>query len=403
MTVNVVAVAAVTRALLPALRAAHGLVITVNSGSGLTATPASGAYCASKFALRAFSDSLRQEEREHGVRVTSLHPGRVDTDMQHELVEFEGAEYDADAYLDVDSVVRAARLAVDAGPDASVDMVSVRPRGWRPRRLTPPAPDAARSSRPTRQHTEKVTTHRDRMPVCCDCSVCCEAGGGQMRLAPRVGTRASRAKASASARSTSRCSRPTLRVDTSTTTSPPQPLSARCSSTAPQGCGAAPRHEVLVEERAEPVGEVQVREPRAERPRHRERVGAGGRGVREVERHVVVGLGDRVPVREVGHDLAPRRAPGIHVLHREPDPRLVLTQRHPVDEPGGILPLPAEGRVQHDGAGADLEREVDGAVDLAPRVGAPARAGSAAGSARAPRRSAGRAAPTGPAGLPPPA
>lgn len=132
MTVNVVAVAAITRAMLPALRAAHGLVITVNSGSGFTATPASGAYCASKFALRAFSDSLRQEEREHGVRVTSLHPGRVDTDMQRELVEFEGAEYDPGAYLDVASVVRAARLAVDAGPDASVDMISVRPRGWRP-------------------------------------------------------------------------------------------------------------------------------------------------------------------------------------------------------------------------------------------------------------------------------
>ncbi|MER7073344.1 SDR family oxidoreductase [Terrabacter sp. NPDC000476] len=132
MTVNVVAVAAVTRALLPALRRAHGLVITVNSGSGLTSTPASGAYCASKFALRALSDALRQEEREHGVRVTSLHPGRVDTDMQHELVQFEGAEYDAGAYLEVDSVVRAARLAIDAGPDASIDMVSVRPRGWRP-------------------------------------------------------------------------------------------------------------------------------------------------------------------------------------------------------------------------------------------------------------------------------
>src|SRR4029079_5530320 len=60
--VNVVAVAVVPRALLPALRAAHGLVITVNSGSGLTATPASGAYCASKFALRAFSAPPRQEE-----------------------------------------------------------------------------------------------------------------------------------------------------------------------------------------------------------------------------------------------------------------------------------------------------------------------------------------------------
>ena len=132
MTVNVVAVAAVTRALLPALRTAHGLVITVNSGSGLTASPASGAYCASKFALRALTDSLRQEEREHGVRVTSLHPGRVDTDMQRELVEFEGADYDAGAYLDVASVVAGRAAGHRRRPDASVDMVSVRPRGWRP-------------------------------------------------------------------------------------------------------------------------------------------------------------------------------------------------------------------------------------------------------------------------------
>jgi NAD(P)-dependent dehydrogenase (short-subunit alcohol dehydrogenase family) len=132
MTVNVVAVAAVTRALLPALRAAHGIVITVNSGSGFTSGAKSGAYSASKFALRALTDALREEERAHGVRVTSLHPGRVDTDMQHELVGHEGADYDPGAYLDVESVVAAARLAIDAGPRASVDLVSVRPRGWQP-------------------------------------------------------------------------------------------------------------------------------------------------------------------------------------------------------------------------------------------------------------------------------
>ncbi len=131
MTVNVVAVAMVTRALLPALRRAHGLVLAVNSGSGLVSGASSGAYCASKFALRALTDALREEERRHGVRVTSLHPGRVDTDMQRELVEFEGADYDAGAYLDVASVVQAARFAMDAPAGASVDMLSVRPRGWR--------------------------------------------------------------------------------------------------------------------------------------------------------------------------------------------------------------------------------------------------------------------------------
>ncbi len=132
LTVNVVAVAAVTRALLPALRAAQGTVIMVNSGSGLVSTAGSGAYSASKFALRALSDALRDEEREHGVRVTSLHPGRVDTDMQHELVAHEGADYDTSAYLDVESVVEAARLSISAAPGASVDSISVRPRGWGP-------------------------------------------------------------------------------------------------------------------------------------------------------------------------------------------------------------------------------------------------------------------------------
>jgi short-subunit dehydrogenase len=131
MAVNVVAVAGVTRALLPALRAAEGLVVMVNSGSGFTATPTTGTYAATKFALRALADALREEERANGVGVTSIHPGRVDTDMQREMVEFEGAGYDSERFLRVESVVRAVRLAIDAGPDASIDMVSVRPRGFR--------------------------------------------------------------------------------------------------------------------------------------------------------------------------------------------------------------------------------------------------------------------------------
>lgn len=127
LTVNVVAVAALTRALLPALRAAHGLVLLVNSGSGLRADATFGAYSASKFALTALADALREEERPHGVRVTSLHPGRTDTEMQRANVAFDGGDYDPDYYLTVDSVVRAARTAIDATPEASLDVISVRP------------------------------------------------------------------------------------------------------------------------------------------------------------------------------------------------------------------------------------------------------------------------------------
>ena len=128
MAVNVVAVAGVTRALLPALRAAEGLVVMINSGSGFTAAPTTGTYAATKFALRALADALREEERPHGVRVTSIHPGRVDTDMQREMIAYEGGHYDSRSFLRVESVVRAVRLAIDVTPDASIDTVSVRPR-----------------------------------------------------------------------------------------------------------------------------------------------------------------------------------------------------------------------------------------------------------------------------------
>jgi NADP-dependent 3-hydroxy acid dehydrogenase YdfG len=126
--VNVTAVARLTRLLLPALRAAHGTVVTVNSGSGYRSGAGSAAYAGSKFALRAFTDALRAEEREHGVRVSSVHPGRVDTDMQHELRASEGGPYEAERYLRPASVAAAVRFVLTVGDEASVDELSIRPR-----------------------------------------------------------------------------------------------------------------------------------------------------------------------------------------------------------------------------------------------------------------------------------
>ena len=62
MAVNVVGAVALTLALLPALRSAGGHVVFVNSGSGINASPGLASYSASKFALRGFADSLRNDE-----------------------------------------------------------------------------------------------------------------------------------------------------------------------------------------------------------------------------------------------------------------------------------------------------------------------------------------------------
>lgn len=123
---NVVAVADLTRLLLPALRAAHGQVVVINSGSGHVSRPGNGVYSASKFAVRAFTDALREEERGR-VRVSSIHPGRTDTDMQRELQDYLGRPYQASEHLRPESVAEAVALAVFASDEAMVEELSIRP------------------------------------------------------------------------------------------------------------------------------------------------------------------------------------------------------------------------------------------------------------------------------------
>jgi NADP-dependent 3-hydroxy acid dehydrogenase YdfG len=125
--VNVIGAVAVTLALLPALRRAEGQVVFINSGSGRTASESMASYSASKFALRAFADSLRLSEP--ALRVTTVYPGRTDTDMQRELVSFEDGEYDADRFLRADTVAAAVAHAIATPADGHLHEVILRPRG----------------------------------------------------------------------------------------------------------------------------------------------------------------------------------------------------------------------------------------------------------------------------------
>jgi NAD(P)-dependent dehydrogenase (short-subunit alcohol dehydrogenase family) len=128
VTVNLVGPALLTRAALPALRAARGTVVMVNSGAGLRANPGWAAYAASKFGLRALADALRAEEWEHGVRVTSVFPGRTATAMQEKVHRQEGRAYDAAEWIRSGTVVDTIVSVLDLPPDATVPEVSVSPR-----------------------------------------------------------------------------------------------------------------------------------------------------------------------------------------------------------------------------------------------------------------------------------
>jgi short-subunit dehydrogenase len=128
LAVNLLAPAVLTRVALPAVRAARGTVVFVNSGAGLVAHPQWSAYAASKFGLRALADSLRAEEQEHGVRVTTVFPGRTATPMQQKVHAHEGKDYDSSAWIDPATVVDAILHALDLPDDATVSDLAIRPR-----------------------------------------------------------------------------------------------------------------------------------------------------------------------------------------------------------------------------------------------------------------------------------
>ncbi|MBV9723254.1 MAG: SDR family NAD(P)-dependent oxidoreductase, partial [Mycobacterium sp.] len=127
LDVNVIGAVALTLALLPALRSAEGQVVFINSGAGRAAMPVMAAYSASKFALRGLADALRDSEP--ALRVTTVYPGRTDSDMQRELVSFEGDDYDPGRFLNPNTVAQVVAQVVATPPDGHLHEVVLRPRG----------------------------------------------------------------------------------------------------------------------------------------------------------------------------------------------------------------------------------------------------------------------------------
>ena len=77
MEVNFFGVVSVTRAALPYLRQSRGRLITVTSVGGVVGQPFSEAYCAAKFAVEGFMESLAPVAATAGVSVTVVEPGAV--------------------------------------------------------------------------------------------------------------------------------------------------------------------------------------------------------------------------------------------------------------------------------------------------------------------------------------
>ncbi|WP_018132489.1 SDR family NAD(P)-dependent oxidoreductase [Effusibacillus pohliae] len=80
MDVNYFGVVRCIQAVVPHMvRQAKGCVVNVGSMAGFVAAPTHGGYAATKFAVIGLSEALREEVREHGVKVITINPGPIDT------------------------------------------------------------------------------------------------------------------------------------------------------------------------------------------------------------------------------------------------------------------------------------------------------------------------------------
>lgn len=128
LAVNFRAAFLLTNRLVPALVAARGQIVFVNSSAGRDAAAGRSAYAASKFALRALADAARLELNPRGVRVASIYPGRTATPVMESLYAQEGRAYDPGLLLQPDDVAAAVLSVIEAPEHAEITEICLRPR-----------------------------------------------------------------------------------------------------------------------------------------------------------------------------------------------------------------------------------------------------------------------------------
>jgi short-subunit dehydrogenase len=97
--VNVKAPVILTTCLLERIRQTRGQFVFINSAAGLVARKGVAFYAATKHALKAIADSLREEMASSGVTVLSVFPSRMNTPMQKRVLAMEGATANFNNFL----------------------------------------------------------------------------------------------------------------------------------------------------------------------------------------------------------------------------------------------------------------------------------------------------------------
>lgn len=116
-------------AVLPIMEAqGHGQVVNIASTAGHQVVPTAAVYCATKFAVRALSEGLRQETDK--IRVSIVSPGVTTSELAETISHAETAafidEYRRNA-IPAEAIARAVRFAIEQPEDVDVSEILVRP------------------------------------------------------------------------------------------------------------------------------------------------------------------------------------------------------------------------------------------------------------------------------------
>jgi NADP-dependent 3-hydroxy acid dehydrogenase YdfG len=116
-------------AVLPVMESqGSGQIINIGSIGALRVVPTAAVYCATKFAVRAISDGLRQEST--NIRVTCVNPGVVESELASTITH-EETRAAMDAYravaLQPADIARAIRQVVEAPPSVDTTEITIRP------------------------------------------------------------------------------------------------------------------------------------------------------------------------------------------------------------------------------------------------------------------------------------
>lgn len=124
---NVRAPYALTQALLPMLRSRRGQIVFMNSSLSLGARAGVGQYAATKHALKALADSLREEVNADGLRVLSVFLGRTASPMQAAVHAMEGKVYRPELLIQPEDVAAAVIHTLSLPRSAEVTDIHIRP------------------------------------------------------------------------------------------------------------------------------------------------------------------------------------------------------------------------------------------------------------------------------------